>query len=306
MCASLCALCLEAYWPSGTGEELGLHLSGVVVSCLACCLFLHYRGRFPWWGGFRTPWYHGPLGCLLRKCRAAHGPRHPAVTIPLRLCLLAVCFFVRCLLDLCMVSCVVFLVFGVEMLFGLVPFKTCPLFALVFVALSFFLSCCGDVRWRHFLSFSLSQVLGKLQTPFWGLGFPLCFFTLDADSVFNPYSDAPTPTPRSPFPRTVFIVFRRSSGNRSVVWFFFCRASVCMWRFLVLLVLFLLLCLAYTCNASIDQTEGRVTIITPFSYDHGCFLGKLGEDPRDPHATLASLNWSRPAPPPFPAECCKG
>ena len=78
----------------GTGEELGLHLSGVFASCLAGFLLLRHRGRFPWWGGFRTPRYHGPLGCRLRKCRAAHGPRHPAVIIPLRLCMLGFVLFV--------------------------------------------------------------------------------------------------------------------------------------------------------------------------------------------------------------------
>ena len=149
----------------GTGEELGLYLSRVIASCLTCCLFLRHRGRFPWWGGFRTPRYHGPLGCLLRKRRAAHGPRHPAVIIPLRLCLLGVRFFVRCFLGICMVSCVGVLVFGVELLFGLVPFKTCPLFAFGVRSPLFFLSSCWDVcRRRFFLFFSLSGA-GETQTP---------------------------------------------------------------------------------------------------------------------------------------------
>ena len=63
-------------------------------SCLACCEFLRHRGRFPWWGGFRTPRYYGPLGCLLRECRAAHEPRHP-----LR------CEVLRGLLGLCLSLC---------------------------------------------------------------------------------------------------------------------------------------------------------------------------------------------------------
>ena len=144
-------------------------------------------------GGFRTPRYHGPLGCLLRKCRAAHGARHTAVTIPLRLCLLGVCFFVRCLMDICMRSCVVFLgLWGRDVVwFGdlqdlpLVRFGVCrPLFFSLVVGMF-----SGDV-------FSLSLFLrcwGN-PSPFWGLGFPLCFFALDADSVFNPYSKLRTYT----------------------------------------------------------------------------------------------------------------
>ena len=79
-----------------------------------------------------------------------------------------------------MVSCVVFLVFGVEMLFGLMPFKACPLFAFVFVVL-FFVSLVvgvfvGDVFLFFFfsLSLSLSQALGKPK-PLLGFGFPLVF-----------------------------------------------------------------------------------------------------------------------------------
>ena len=72
-----------------------------------------------------------------------------------------------------MVTGVGFMVFGVEMLFGLVPFKTCPLFALMFVS-SLFLSCCWDVRRRRFsLCLSLSQVLGKPKPLFGGFGIPL-------------------------------------------------------------------------------------------------------------------------------------
>ena len=41
----------------------------------------------------------------------------------------------------------------------------------------------GDV-----FSLSLSLRCWGNPNPFWGLGFPLCFFTLDTDSVFNPYT----------------------------------------------------------------------------------------------------------------------
>ena len=64
------------------------------------------------------------------------------------------------------------MVFGVEMLFGLVPFKTYPLFALMFVSpLSFF--SVWFVRRRSF-SFFLSLRRWGNPNPVWGLGFPLC------------------------------------------------------------------------------------------------------------------------------------
>ena len=62
------------------------------------------------WGGF------GPLGTTVpwgdspRRGRAAHGPLHRAVTSPPR--------------DGCWVFCLVLLVSGVGMLFGLSPFRT--------------------------------------------------------------------------------------------------------------------------------------------------------------------------------------
>ena len=73
------------------------------------------------------------------------------------------------------------LVFGVEMLFGLVPFKTCPLFALVFVVLFFFLSLslllwgCSSATFSPCLF--LSQARGKPK-PFLGFGVPLVFLHL--------------------------------------------------------------------------------------------------------------------------------
>ena len=74
--------------------------------------------------------------------------------------------------------CVVFLVSGVEMLFGLVPCKTCPLFGLLFVVLFFFFfSVVGMFVDDVFFSFSLSLYLsgaGEPQTPE-GFVFPLVF-----------------------------------------------------------------------------------------------------------------------------------
>ena len=69
----------------------------------------------------------------------------------------------------------------------MVPFRTSPLFALVFVVLSFF-SFCWDVRRRRFylcLPFSL-RCWGN-PNPLRGLGFPLCFFFVATLSDFDPF-----------------------------------------------------------------------------------------------------------------------
>ena len=47
---------------------------GVHDYCLVRCSFLRYRGRFPWWGGFRTPRYHGPPGRLPKSAGRPMGP----------------------------------------------------------------------------------------------------------------------------------------------------------------------------------------------------------------------------------------
>ena len=68
----------------------------------------------------------------------------------------------------------VFLVSGVEMLFGLVPFKTCPFFGLLFVVLFFFLwllGCSSTTFFFFSVSLSLSGA-GEPQTPA-GFVFPL-------------------------------------------------------------------------------------------------------------------------------------
>ena len=72
-----------------------------------------------------------------------------------------------------------FLVLRVEKLFGLVPFKTCPLVRFGVCSPLVLLFCYGDVRRRRFslcpsLSLSLSGA-GETQTPtgLGTLGFPL-------------------------------------------------------------------------------------------------------------------------------------
>ena len=43
---------------------------------------LRHRRRFPWWGGLRTPRYHGPLGCLPKNAGRPMGPATLQCTFP--------------------------------------------------------------------------------------------------------------------------------------------------------------------------------------------------------------------------------
>ena len=83
-----------------------------------------------------------------------------------------------------------YLVFGVGFLFGSVPFKTCPLFALMFV--SFFFLVVGmfvdDVCLSVFLSLSGA---GETQTPVWGFGIPLVFLLRGQALRLRPVPCAP-------------------------------------------------------------------------------------------------------------------
>ena len=68
-------------------------------------------GAVPVVGGYLYPSVLRSPGVSPQKCRA-HGPLHPAVTIPPRLCLIGDWSSVRCFRDSCLVFCVVFLVVG--------------------------------------------------------------------------------------------------------------------------------------------------------------------------------------------------
>ena len=110
-------------------------------------------------------------------------------------------FLVRCFWDICLVCCVVFLVSGVEMLFGLVPFKTCPLFGLLFVVLSFFLRLlgCSSTPFLFFLFLFLSL---SLYLRCWGTTNP-CRVCV-SPSVSSSWTRTPTSTrtsSSSPSPR---------------------------------------------------------------------------------------------------------
>ena len=156
-----------------------------------------------------------------------------------------------------------FLVSGVGIMFGFVPFRTCPLFALMFVSpLSFllFTSVCRR-RFSLFLfSLSLSQVLGKPK-PISGLGFPLCLFILATISLFNPHALLHTYI-KVTAPRLFF--FFSSRRRRLLVWW------LALWRLVAFLFGFfffsvcggglLLACKMYNAQFFLG---GRETIISP-------------------------------------------
>ena len=108
------------------------------------------------------------------------------------------------------------MVFGVEMLFGFVPFKTGPLFALMLVStLSFF--CCLVCSPTTFFSFfSLSQALGKPK-PRAGFGVPLVFLLRGRVLQVRPVLLAPLLHQGSRPALCFFFCFRRSRGCFGVV-----------------------------------------------------------------------------------------
>ena len=121
--------------------------------------------------------------------------------------------------------CMAFLVSGVGIMFGFVPFRTCPLLAQLFVCpLSFFV-CLVWLPTTFSLFLSLSGA-GETQTPFGVWVSPCVLFFLDADFVDNPYIELSTFPKASPphLPFFFFFFFRRR------------RSRVCWW--LVWLCLF--------------------------------------------------------------------
>ena len=157
------------------------------------------------------------------------------------------------------------MVFGVEMLFGLVPFRTSPLFALVFVVLSFF-SFCWDVRRRRFyLCFPFSLRCWGNPNPFrvWVSPCVSSSWPRSPSSIRTPCT---APTSRFP-PRLVFFFSRRRSrGCFSGVVLAVCL-SVC---------LSVCLCMSALHVRSLIPRYfgGRETIISPPpGYDHCNVLG---------------------------------
>ena len=128
-------------------------------------------------GGSSDPSVLRSPGATPQKGRAAHGPRHPAVIIPLRLCLLDVCLLLG-------VSWVfVWLLVWVSWSSGLkcclvwCPLRSAPCLLDVCVP-SFFLLLFGTFADDVLVSFFLSLRRWGNPNPVWGLGFPLCSLPL--------------------------------------------------------------------------------------------------------------------------------
>ena len=181
---------------------------------------LRHWGRLPWWGGLRTPRYHGPPGCLSKRRQG--GPWAPppcGVNSPGKLSwsLSGICSGSSgCLSVLCEVFVIsqgsVFLFWTVE------PFTTRPVSGLYLPVPFFFLSglfvdaVCS-------LSLSLSLSLRRWGTPnLFGLGFPLCFSILDTLLAIDPYI-VPYTYPQVTLPLLFFFFCRRSRWVVGGVWF---------------------------------------------------------------------------------------
>ena len=114
------------------------------------------------------------------------------------------------------IVCLEFLVSGVEMLFGLMPFKTCPLFVLLFVSTSLSLVV-WDVRRRRFFSvffFSLFlSVSGawETQTPF-GVWVSPCVSSSRTRTTSSTRTPCSAPLARSSPARPVFFLFAARVG----------------------------------------------------------------------------------------------
>ena len=149
-------------------------------------LVLALLGAVPVVGGFSDPSVPRSPGRLPREQGGPWAP--PPCSVNSSETLSGLCLlFCSVFWDGCWVFCVVFSVSGVgNMLLGLVPFRTRPLLAKVFVVLSFSLVV-WLVSTTPFSLFLLSQVLGKPK-PISGLGFPLCLFILATISLFNPHA----------------------------------------------------------------------------------------------------------------------
>ena len=123
--------------------------------------------------------------------------------------------------------CMAFLVSGVGIMFGFLPFRTCPLLAQLFVCpLSFFV-CLVWLPTTFSLFLSLSGA-GETQTPFGGLGFPLCSLLPGRGLRRQPVHRAQHfPQGFAPAPAFFFFFFRRR------------RSRVCWWVGLALSVFWL-------------------------------------------------------------------
>ena len=199
-----------------------------------------------------------------------------------------------------------FLVSGVGMLFGLSPFMTwphvcpdvCSLSLFFFLSLSLSLSLVRYFRRRRFLSFSLSQVLGKPKPPL-GFGIPLVSLHPGHDRPPGSVLRAPhlhlgqVPAPGffcSPSPSfaCMVVVGLCLSGP--------CLVGGCFFLVLVLAAFLALRAFMMHRRGGWRECDDHHTP----HYHHYGFLGRLGEDQRPAWPTRAD------PPHPLPAERCKG
>ena len=166
-------------------------------------------------GGSSDPSVLRSPEATLQKGRAAHGPRHPAVIIPLRLCLLDVCLLLG-------VSWVfVWLLVWVPWSSGLkcclvwCPLRSAPCLLDVCVPSLFLLfgTFADDV---FFLSFSLSGA-GETQTPC-GVWVSPCVSSSWTRTPTSIRTLSSSPSPRS-CPAPVFFFFSLSSSLAGMVVF---------------------------------------------------------------------------------------
>ena len=147
---------------------------GVIISCWDSCLAFAPTGAVPAVGGYLYPSVLRSPGVTPQRCRAAHGPRHPAVTTPLRLCLLGAWFC--CLVLSGFLSGLLVWYFwslGSKCCLVWCPLRPAPSSVCCSLS-SFSFFGCWDVRRRRFFLFLSLSGAGEPQTPA-GFVFPLVF-----------------------------------------------------------------------------------------------------------------------------------
>ena len=182
--------------------------------CLQDVWVLRHWGRLPWWGGLRTPRYHGPLGCLSKRRQG--GPWAPPPcgansSGKLSRSMSGWCFgFFRFLFVLC--DAVVISQGSVLCLCSFEPFTTRPVLGVCLRPSSS--SSVWFVSSATFFLSSLSQALGNPK-PLW-FGVPLVF--LHPGHALRPRPvHLPPHIPQGIAPAPVFFFFRRRSFS---VWCF--------------------------------------------------------------------------------------
>ena len=180
----LLAYCSVSTWHQGPAKSWVKIFWGS-SSLSGTMLVLAPPGAVPAVGGYLYPSVLRSPGATPQKSRAAHGPRHPAVIIPLRLCLLDVCLLLGVSWVFVWLRVWVSWSSGLKCCLVWCPSRPAPCLLDVCVP-----SLCCWVRSPTtflFLSFSFSGA-GETQTPFGVWVSPCVLFFLDADYVFDPYA----------------------------------------------------------------------------------------------------------------------